>query len=147
MRRVGIFFFNERHCLKTSFLVLSTSQVVYIRLKKVRFIASLFTYWSKERRVIGACNRCKVKRVKIIFFVRYYLPVFVYTTGTFRQSDMIKTSQIIKGWANHDSLSRSRLCIPYFQKSFVPFRCWIFFGLQPRTLFPISTFHDKKSTD
>ena len=93
------FFFNERHCLQTSFLVLSTSQVVYIRLKKVRFIASLFTSWSKERRTIGACNRCKVKRVKIIFFVRYYLPVFVYTTGTFRYSDMIKTSQIIKGWA------------------------------------------------
>ena len=84
MRRVGIFFFNERHCLQTSFLVLSTSQVVYIRLKKVRFIASLFTSWSKERRAIGAYNRCKVKRVKIIFFVRYYLPVFVYTTGTFR---------------------------------------------------------------
>ena len=60
MRRVGIFFFNERHCLQTSFLVLSTSQVVYIRLKKVRFIASLFTSWS-------ACNRCNVKRVKIIF--------------------------------------------------------------------------------
>ena len=99
MRRVGIFFFNERHCLQTSFLVLSTSQVVYIRLKKVRFIASLFTSWSKERRTIGACNRCKVKRVKIIFFVRYYLSVFVYTTGTFRYSDMIKTSQIIKGWA------------------------------------------------
>ena len=81
MRRVGIFydFFSSMNVI-----VLSTSQVVYIRLKKVRFIASLFTYWSKERRVIGACNRCKVKRVKIIFFVRYYLPVFVYTTGTFR---------------------------------------------------------------
>ena len=57
---------------------------------------------------------------------------------------MIKTSQIIEGWANHDSLSRSRLYIPYFQKLFVPFRCWICFGLQPRALFPFSTFHDKK---
>ena len=120
--------------------------MVYIRLKKVRFIASLFASWSKERRAIGTCNRCRVKRVKIILFVRYYLSIFVYTTGTFRLSDMIKTSQIIKGWANYDSLSRSWLYIPYFQKRFVLSRCWICFGLQSRTLFPFSTFHDKKST-
>ena len=76
-------FFSSMNVIVYKLLVLSTSQVVYIRLKKVRFIASLFTSWSKERRAIGACNRCKVKWVRIIFFVRYYLPVFVYTTGSF----------------------------------------------------------------
>ena len=78
MRRVRIFFFNERHCLKTSFLVLSTPQVVYIRLKKVRFIASLFASWSKERRAIGARNRCRLKRVKIIFFLCDIVSLFSY---------------------------------------------------------------------
>ena len=46
------------------FRVLSTSQVAYIRLKKVRFIAQFFASWNKERRTIGAWNRCR--RAKII---------------------------------------------------------------------------------
>ena len=57
---------------------------------------------------------------------------------------MIKTSQIIKVWANHDPLSRSRLYILNFQKRFELFRRWICFGLQPWALFPFSTFYDKK---
>ena len=40
----------------------------------------------------------------------------------------IPASQIIEGWVNHDTLSRSRLYIIYYQTSFVPFRSWICFG-------------------
>ena len=37
----------------------------------------------------------------------------------------IPASQIIEGWVNHDTLSRSGLYIIYYQTSFVSFRSWI----------------------
>ena len=75
MRGVGIFydffFFNER-----------PKWFIY-DLKKCGLLRPFSPPEAKKRRAIGACTRCKVKRVKIIYFVRYYLPVFVYNTGTF----------------------------------------------------------------
>lgn len=78
-----------------------------------------------------------------------------YITGTFRWSGMIKTKgKTCSSFANYwrlgktrlFNLYRSRLYIPYFQTSFMPFRSWILFGFQPRTLFPFFTFHDEKLT-
>ena len=85
----------------------------------------------------------------------YYFTIFVYITGTFRWSGMIKTKgKTCSSFANYwrlgktrlFNLYRSRLYIPYFQTSFMPFRSWILFVFQPRTLFPFFTFHDEKLT-
>ena len=116
-------------------------------------MAQLFASGSKERRAIGACNRCRVRRVKIICLC-CIISLFSYILrvrfgGRVRlkpREKHVPASQIIEGWANHDSLYRSRLYIPYFQTIFVLFRSWILFGFQPRALFPFFTFHDEKLT-
>ena len=56
------------------------------------------------------------------------LQKFHFITRSAREKNF-QASQIIEGWVNHNTLSRSRLYIFYYQTSFVPFRSWICFGI------------------